>query len=652
MAKLFLSYSRKDSQRAQHFAEWLQREGYVVWRDDDDLAGGVSFSAEIEKALDDCDAVLVLWSAAAVQSAWVRDEASWGRDSGKLIPLSLDGTKSPLGFRQLQTIDLSKWKGLGAPPDYDKIRRAIARVAGRALPLAETAPKAARLQRSQVLRFPRRPWVAATAAVAVIALVIAIYLWRDVDSGQGITIAVMASPTAPDQPTAADYANVAAADLGSYLPMHFDRATVIAPAEAARDTGGYRIQIAAGKHGRGADASITLSGRGGRGILWSNSWSAPDASAVDLRQKVSLATSEAALCLTEARGETKTLGQPALGLFLRGCTGIDDPGRSEADLLATFERVVKLAPDYPQGWAYLSMGRALFAESQQSRTGMPDEAAIRSTRDAIAMARKLDPRNGLTYLAEWHLASNDPLKGLALLGEGIRLDPDRPFLHSRLSTSLMAVGRMVDGVQEAHRAVELGPLTSFPQSVYIAALTYAGQFSRAKAEIADALKKWPNDPEIDMAEFAFQYRYGDPRVAEKLLPRVTEYSDAGMIPFRKIIAARLDPSPAKIGEAIAAVVADHQPDPRQRNQYLLALGLFGKIDDTYRLLADPKFQRLVDPSILFRPEFAPARADRRFMQVAERLGLVRYWEKSGEWPDFCSSERLSYDCKTEAARYR
>jgi hypothetical protein len=211
---------------------------------------------------------------------------------------------------------------------------------------------------------------------------------------------------------------------------------------------------------------------------------------------------------------------------------------------------------------------------------------------------------------------------------------------------------MVDGVQEAHRAVELGPLTSFPQSVYIAALTYAGQFSRAKAEIADALKKWPNDPEIDMAEFAFQYRYGDPRVAEKLLPRVTEYSDAGMIPFRKIIAARLDPSPAKIGEAIAAVGADHQPDPRQRNQYLLALGLFGKIDDTYRLLADPKFQRLVDPSILFRPEFAPVRADRRFMQVAERLGLVRYWEKSGEWPDFCSSERLSYDCKAEAARYR
>ena len=100
MPKLFLSYSRKDEARARRLAEWLAGEGHDVWRDEDDIGGGASFSSEIEKALKDCDAVLVLWSAESVQSAWVRDEAGFGRDAGKLIPLSLDGTEPPLGFRQ------------------------------------------------------------------------------------------------------------------------------------------------------------------------------------------------------------------------------------------------------------------------------------------------------------------------------------------------------------------------------------------------------------------------------------------------------------------------------------------------------------------------------------------------------------------------
>src|SRR5215475_14573476 len=121
MAKLFLSYSRKEEAKARRFTEWLEREGHDVWRDEDDIGGGASFSSEIEKALKDSDAVIVLWSAESIQSAWVREEAGFGRDANKLIPLSLDGTEPPLGFRQFQSIDLSRWKGRGDPPTADRI---------------------------------------------------------------------------------------------------------------------------------------------------------------------------------------------------------------------------------------------------------------------------------------------------------------------------------------------------------------------------------------------------------------------------------------------------------------------------------------------------------------------------------------------------
>jgi hypothetical protein len=124
-----------------------------------------------------------------------------------------------------------------------------------------------------------------------------------------------------------------------------------------------------------------------------------------------------------------------------------------------------------------------------------------------------------------------------------------------------------------------------------------------------------------------------------------------MEPFRKSIAARLDPAPAKVDEAIAAIEGQSPNSPEARNRALLALGNFGRVNEVYQLLEDPSFQPFVERGALFRPDFAAVRADPRFMQVAARLGLVRYWRQTGYWPDFCTTERLRYDCKTEAAKY-
>jgi tetratricopeptide (TPR) repeat protein len=641
MAKLFLSYSRKDSARAQRFAEWLEREGHDVWRDDDDIGGGASFSAEIEKALNDSDAVIVLWSSQSVHSAWVRDEAAFGRDLGKLIPISIDGIDPPLGFRQFQSIDLSKWKGRGEPPAGDRVSAAIARISRSAHSPPPEAPEQRRLRPGM-----SRPIVAAAvAAIIVLAAAAAFLALRGPTGRPAITIAVMPSPSSPDRAAAADYANVAAADMAAFLPTHFDRAVVIAPPDANGRTSGNRMLISANLHGGGADASLTLSDADGHTILWSKSWSVPDASAVDLRQEISRSASQAALCLTEAKGGSERLVQPALGLFMNGCAGIGDSEWSDAELLAIFERVAKLAPNFPPGWAYLAIGRSVAAEGAQ-----PSSPAVKSAREAIARARELNRRSGLSYLAEALLNAGDRGRALALLDEGAELEPDNALIQMQRADSLRSLGRLTDSVRAAKRAVELDPLSAFVRSSYISTLTYAGQLSRAREEIAEARKKWPNDREIEFAQFGFDYRYGDARAAESLIAHVLDYSDAQLSAYRKIVAARLDPSGAKVNDALLSW--DRQARTgAHRNQYLLALGLFHKVDETYALLREPGFLPFVDPEILFRPEFAPVRADPRFMEVAARLGLVRYWRQSGNWPDFCATEQLRYDCKTEAAKY-
>ena len=107
---LFLSYAHGDQAPAQRLARALERAGYTVWWDAL-IEGGSRFAASIDEALQQADVIIVLWSRRSIESDWVRDEAAQGRDRHRLVPLSLDGTLPPLGFRQIQMIDISAWHG-------------------------------------------------------------------------------------------------------------------------------------------------------------------------------------------------------------------------------------------------------------------------------------------------------------------------------------------------------------------------------------------------------------------------------------------------------------------------------------------------------------------------------------------------------------
>lgn len=126
---LFVSYSRTDLAAARPVIDALIAEGFDVWWDGL-LAGGDAFASTTETALETADAVVVLWSEKSIQSHWVRDEATRGRDRGRMVPVSLDGTIPPLGFRQIQYIDLSHWGAKPGAPAFAELNRAIRATAG------------------------------------------------------------------------------------------------------------------------------------------------------------------------------------------------------------------------------------------------------------------------------------------------------------------------------------------------------------------------------------------------------------------------------------------------------------------------------------------------------------------------------------------
>lgn len=138
--RLFLSYTRADIEAARPIIAILEDAGFEVWWDGL-LEGGVNYLPTTEAALEGADCVVVLWSKRSVDSSWVRDEAQSGRERGRLVPVSLDGTMSPLGFRQIQLLDISGWNG---DADADEITRMIAAIsnliASHGGPIAECEP--------------------------------------------------------------------------------------------------------------------------------------------------------------------------------------------------------------------------------------------------------------------------------------------------------------------------------------------------------------------------------------------------------------------------------------------------------------------------------------------------------------------------------
>ena len=166
---VFLSYSRADRKAALAVVRVLEGSGYRVWWDGL-LEGGERFSHTTEAALQHARAVVVLWSKTSASSHWVHDEATRGRESGRLVPLSIDGSLPPLGFGQFQSIDVSHVLGKPGSEPMRKLVRAVAALHDGAAPSPAASCKVAPSQ--------TRRNVLVAGGLALIAAGGGVLLWR------------------------------------------------------------------------------------------------------------------------------------------------------------------------------------------------------------------------------------------------------------------------------------------------------------------------------------------------------------------------------------------------------------------------------------------------------------------------------------------
>jgi tetratricopeptide (TPR) repeat protein len=427
---------------------------------------------------------------------------------------------------------------------------------------------------------------------------------------------------------------------------------VLDPGDPQARNATYRFNVGYSGEGKRAEPSLTMAARGQQGMVWSRSWSVDDPEAVDLKKQMSFAAARALMCALEAKGSGTPLEASLLKLYVVACSGLYGDDAPHEQLAANYSQIVAQQPRFAPAWQNLAVVRSIMFQEAAEEEGTASPSLRNAALKAIARARQLTPKSGKVLLAEANLASDDWSRQLPLLDRAIALEPDQAMFYVSRSYALQSVGRMRDAIADAEKAVQLDPLSPIPAVARINALMYGGRLTRAKEEIANAYKIWPDYPYLASADLGYSMRYGDPRRGEQLLGKaLSSLTDDDKSPVQFVLAAREDPTPAKIKGALDIWRGAMALHPNATTHYLLTLGTFGKFDDAFRLALDPKAKPFVIAQSFFRPDFAPMRRDRRFMAVAAQYGLVRYWRSSGKWPDFCSDEPIDYDCKTEAAKY-
>lgn len=152
MPDVIVSYDHDDSLRVATIVDGLKTENIEFWWDQN-ISPGEVWAQTIDDKLEAANRVLVNWSKNARSSLYVRGEALDALDRGKLLQVSLDGSRLPVPFNAIQTIFLDQWSGDRADSRWRGLVNAIL---GSPVDLGLKAVEEAKPSGSEPVALPRK----------------------------------------------------------------------------------------------------------------------------------------------------------------------------------------------------------------------------------------------------------------------------------------------------------------------------------------------------------------------------------------------------------------------------------------------------------------------------------------------------------------
>ncbi|MCL6729774.1 TIR domain-containing protein [Sphingomonas hankyongi] len=648
MAAIFLSYAREDRACAEKLARALETAGHEVWWDRR-LDGGEEFSEEIEAALEKSDAVVVAWSKESIKSRWVRDEAGVGGDKGRLVPVSIDGSLPPMGFRQFHTVDLTGWKAAKRDVRTAELLRSVER---RLQGKEELPPTSRTAKLPRPARVLGRPSIILAAMLAFLLATAGAYFYLKGDQSSSAlkpTIGVL--PFTSSDAELRQLGLQARDSLGhtfsqSGVPV---RLMDSAP-QADRSPVDFLISGDLSRTAGKILATVRLDEAASQVTVFSQRFEVSREDVGNLPERIGAQlagnlTWAYPMMLLDRR---RPIDPALLADLLQGENFAGD--RFGLQPYQNLKRVAAKAPSLAAAQIGVAFNTS-FVLDQIPRDERPGEVV--AARSAADRAIKMSPRFGDTYAVWCNLHSEALLAGCEdSLRAGRRVDPDAPFLNAFLSHLLRSVGRPGEALELARLSYTHDLYVPTKISWMLKMLEYVDEGDEAEELYQQGARWWPEfkgsffrdriSGVIDRGDFQALPDIERDMDAKKLLPQY-----AGSAP---LVAALKTKS---VGAARRACT--DEDDYWLSVSCMLVLARLGDEDGAYAI-ADRLYPQRVgqtpaeteriwldDPfgagslEFITSPSAAPMRRDPRYLQLAQRVGLLDYW-RSGRPPDFCRKD--------------
>jgi adenylate cyclase len=431
MADVFISYARPDEPTAKRVADALNAAGYRAWRDDE-LPAHRPYAEVIEERLKGAQAVVVLWSAEAAKSQWVRAEAELARNAGKLVQVALDGSIPPMPFNQIQCADLQDWDGEAEGTGWRKLAASVEALAGPAPGSGEGTRRPARKK----------------ASVCVLPFV---NMSGDAEQeyfSDGIS-----------EDITTDLSKVSALAVTARNTAFMFKGQSVDVSEIARKLGvGHVLEGSVRKAGGRVRITAQLIDGESGDHVWAERYDRDLTDIFAIQDEISKAIVDALKVkllpaekkAIEDRGTTNpdayNLYLMARQLWISGNYG--DVRRDEI-VIRTAQRAIALDPDYAQAWALLAIAQA----SLRYHHGRDVDDGLAAAEQAL----KLNPTLAAAYsVRARHIAEEGDFDGaLSEIRQALHLDPNSWEANREAARLLMQRRRVEEAMQHYMLAASL-----------------------------------------------------------------------------------------------------------------------------------------------------------------------------------------------------
>jgi DNA-binding winged helix-turn-helix (wHTH) protein/tetratricopeptide (TPR) repeat protein len=409
----------------------------------------------------------------------------------------------------------------------------------------------------------------------------------------------------------------------------------------------YQLSGAVDRRGSSYSVIVRIDNARSGASLWSRRFDYSAADSGQLARDVALNLANITRCgFGRSYTYPKALPDSTLRLVFAGCEN-DGTIDSNLDRALDYQRrVTQATPDYSAGWTALAGTAAVLGP--QKPPAAARALALEANR-ALSTALRLDPRNSEAWaLKAYTLPVTRFAQREALFKRAIASRPlDCGCEHHAYGQFLNEVGRLKEASREYQRGIDFMPLNEWHYQDLALAQFAAGDRANA-LETLEAGKKVSRRPaRFEVLKACFAVWAGDYAKARQILSAKDVRGNGSAQMMGPAVEALATRDSAAVARARATLLALAE-DP-QANQ-TLAISMLAMLGDTDNALAAIRRLAPSDPisayGTLFDPALWRARGDASYWNTARELGLVDYWTRSRQLPDFCLARNAPAACRS------